>query len=210
MHAPLARHLVRFERVLPVGVPTEPPVIELVSVVSEPTVTMTVGAFESRLDAEREALRASLAAEHTERRERADAAHTQALAAAVADVAALRDAEEGAAVAARIATAIDALRHSLAEQLAKTLRPLLADAVAARTVAALVETVARVLADPDHPVLTIRGPAARLAAAEAALGTGSVTYEATDGDELHVTANGIRIETRAAAALAALAATEGA
>ncbi len=130
------------------------------------------------------------------------------LAAAVADAAARRDAEEGAAVAAQISDATQALGDSLAAQLAKTLRPLLADAVASRTLAALVDTVARVLADPDHPALTIRGPAARLAAVEAELGTGGVTYEASDGDELHVTANGIRIETRAAAALAALAATE--
>ncbi len=205
MHAPLARHLARFERILPAGA-SAAPLAETVPDSSEPTVTMTVAAFEARLDT----LRASLEAEHVAARERADAAHTQALAAAAADAAARRDAEEGAALAAEVAAATRALHDGLAEQFAKTLRPLLLEAVAARTVGALVDTVARILADPDHPALTIRGPAARLAAVEAALGTEGVTFEATEGDELHVAANGIRIETRVAAALAALAATEGA
>ena len=36
-----------------------------------------------------------------------------------------------------------------------------------------------------------------------------MTFEAIDADELSVTGNGIRIETRLATTLAALAATEG-
>ncbi len=208
MHAPLARHLVRFARP-PAGASAVPPVSELAPDAPEPMVTMTVAAFEAQLDAAREALRMSLSAAHALERDQADIAHVEALAGAVAAAAARRDAEEAAALAAQIASAAQALRYDFADQLARTLRPLLAEAVAARTTAALVETVAQVLADPDHPPLTIRGPAALLATVEAALAGECVTFEAIDADELSVTGNGIRIETRLATTLAALAATEG-
>ena len=142
--------------------------------------------------------------------DRSRGAHAERLAAAVAEASTRRDAEEAAALAAQIASATRTLRDDLADQLAKTLRPLLAEAVAARTAAALVETVAQVLADPDHAPLTIRGPATLLAMVAAARAEDGVSFEAIDGEELTVTGNGIRIETRLAATLAALAATEGA
>lgn len=208
MHAPLARHLVRFARP-PAGASAVPLLSEVAPDAPAPTVTMTVAAFEAQLDAVREAMRRSLSAEHASERDQADIAHVEALAGAVAAAAAQRDAEDAAALAAQIASAVQTLRDDLADQLARTLRPLLAEAVAARTTAALVETVAQVLADPDHPSLTIRGPAALLATVGVALTGEGVTFEAIDGNELSVTGNGIRIETRLAETLAALAATEG-
>ena len=209
MHAPLARHLARFSPVPPAGASTAPlAAAEVAPQEAEPTLTVT--AFEARLEATRDALRATLEAGHAAERARAEAAHAETLAAAVNAAAAHRDAEAAAALAAQIAIAMQDLRDMLSGQLASALRPLLAEAVAARAASALVDTVERVLADPDHPVLTLRGPAPLLAAVEAALGAESVTFEATDGDEITVTANGIRIETRLDAALAAVAAMEGA
>ena len=208
MHAPLARHLVRFARPS-AGASAVPLLSEVVPDAPEPIVTMTVAAFEAQLEAAREAMRMSLSAEHASERDQVDIAHVEALAGAVAAAAAQRDAEDAAALAAQIASAVQSLRGDLTDQLASTLRPLLAVAVAARTAAALIETVAQVLADPDHPPLTIRGPAALLDTVEVALAGEGVTFEAIDGDALSVTGNGIRIETRLAETLAVLAATEG-
>lgn len=209
MHAPLARHLSRFQRpasdtpLVPIAVDRKPERLE-------PTVTMTVAALEARLDAARDAMRALMDAEKLSELQRADAAHAEALMAAVAEATARRDVEEGGIVAAQITAAMQSLHGSLAEQLASTLRPLLVEAAAARAVAALVETVQRLLSDVDCPAMTIRGPEGLMTALEAALGSTGVTFVVTAGDEVTVAADGIRIETRLAAALAALAATEGA
>ena len=118
MHAPLARHLVRFARP-PAGASAVPPVSELAPDAPEPMVTMTVAAFEAQLDAAREALRMSLSAAHALERDQADIAHVEALAGAVAAAAARRDAEEAAALAAQIASAAQALRDDFADQLAR-------------------------------------------------------------------------------------------
>ncbi len=208
MHVPLAQHLVRFPRVLPAGIACAPDDAEVAGDLSETSVTMTIAALEARLEAACDVLRSSLEAQHAAEREHAEAAHNEALATALAEAAARRDAEEGAALAAQIASSIQAIHDVVVEQLAKTLRPLLAEAVAARAAATLVDIVERVLADPDHPALTIRGPAPLLAGIEAALRTESVTFVVVDGDEVSVVANGILIETRLAATLAAFSITE--
>ena len=210
MHVPLAQHLVRFSRVPPADIACTPDDAELVFALSEPSVTMTVAALEARIDEACDALRISLETRHAAERERAEAAHGAALATALSEAAARRDAEEGAALAAQITSSTQAIHDVVVEQLAKTLRPLLAEAVAARAAAALVDIVEGVLADPDHPALTIRGPAPLLAVVEAALRTESVTFAVSDGDEVSVVANGILIETRLATALAAFSITEGA
>ncbi len=210
MHVPLAHHLVRFPRFPAADAPCASDDAEVACDLSETSVTMTVAALEERIEEACEALRDSLDAQHAAQREHAEAAHSAALATALAEVAAHRDAEEGAALAAQIADATRAIQDVLAEQLAKTLRPLLAEAVAARTTAALVDIVERVLSDADHPVLTIRGPAPLLAVVEATLRNKGVTFEVVDGDEVSVAANGIRIETRLAAALAAFSTAVGA
>lgn len=208
MHVPLAQHLVRFSRVPAAYNVSEPVEAEVVFDLSEPTVTMTVGALEARIAQACDALRSSLEAGHTADTKNAEAVHNAALATAVSEAAARRDGEEGAALAAQIASATQAIHDVVVEQLAKTLRPLLAEAVAARAAAALVEIVEGVLADPEHPALTIRGPAPLLAVVEAALHTDSVTFVVVDGDEVSVAGNGILIETRLAASLAAFSIPE--
>ena len=188
MHAPLARHLVRFERTPPAGASAAPLFAEAVPDVVEPT-----------HDDDRRRLRGAA------RRRARDAAR-------IACCRPRRTLRKGGRRACRSAwrrpwpmPPPDATRKRVPPSPPRSRTPrrrsatasppssrrrcgrFLADAVASRTLAALLDTVARVLADPDHPALTIRGPAARLAAVEAASwAPGSVTYEASDGDELHV------------------------
>lgn len=210
MHVPLAQHLVRFSRVPPADIEGTPNEEEVVFDLSEPSVTMTVGALEARIEEACDALRTSLEARHAAERDHAEAAHSAALATALDEAAARRDAQDGAALAAQIASSTRTIQDVVVEQLAKTLRPLLAEAVAARAAAALADIVQGALADPDHPALTIRGPAPLLAVVEAALHTDGVTFVVGDGDEISVAADGILIETRLAASLAAFSITEGA
>ena len=158
MDAPLARHLACFSRIPPVGASASP-VVAIVRDAAKPVVTMTVAAFEAQLEATRDDVRAILEAEHVARKAGGDAAHAEALASAVAAAASRRDADEGAAIAVQIEDAMTDLRDSLARQASRALQALLAEAVAARTVAVVVDTIERVLADPDHPALTVRGPA---------------------------------------------------
>ena len=205
MDAPFARHLVRFSRVPPAGASAAPISADVTPETVAPSVTMTIAAFEARLEAARHDARAMLEADHAACRASAEAGHAETLVSAVAAASSRRDAEEAVAIAAQITAAMEGLRDMLSGQLAKALHALFAEAVAARTVAALVEAIERALADPDHPALTVRGPGPLLAEIEASLGAGSVTFEVANADEVTVSGTGLRIETRLAAALAALA-----
>ena len=110
-----------------------------------------------------------------------------------------------AALTASCAAALADLRELMCARLADALRPLLADVVVKRAVADLSEALDRLLADPSHPPVKVRGPGDLIEALKAARSEISgIEYEAHDGIEITMTAEGSYVETRIAAAFAAL------
>ena len=175
---------------------------------AEPSITLSVADYEAHVMEAGQSVRRELEAEHAASLEDAETRHAEALAAAVSAVEAARDAEHGAAIASQIASAMTTMREAVSHDIARALRPLLDEAIVARTAAAVAKAIAGVIADPDHPTLTVSGPGPLLAAIESALEDGvAVEFTATDDDDVTVAANGIHIETRLAQALTAL--TEG-
>ena len=199
MNAPLSRYLTCFstpDLVETVG-------IELVEIKSD--ATWGAADLEARLEEARRATRADADREHVAAVAALGAAHEDALAAARATLCAT----EGRGIAALIDAAFARLHDTLAESFAAVLRPLLAEVVAERTVAALVEALDRLLAAPKHPVVVLRGPADLIEAVRAARPShDGLALVVEDGIEAFCTVDGTHVETRLAATLASLAATE--
>lgn len=211
MNAPLSRYLTSFSPPdTPKLVVVEPPDMEPepeLEVEPEPQPERAVEAepVETALDVALRELRDETA--RTRAQEIAALEATQAEALKSALVAAR--AEWAAANADAIGTLIDGalahLRAMLSERVAVVLRPLLAEAILARTLEVINQTIVRILADPDHPCLTVRGPRDLVEAlrARAPEGAGTI-YETADSMEVTVTADGMHVETRLGHALAAL------
>ena len=177
---------------------------------AEPSVTLTAVELEARLAAARR----SAGEEATSAHETAlaDAALAYAALAAEAMAAARREwvASEGKGIAAAL-DAVAVLRELLAAKVAEVLRPLLAQAFAERACLALGAAVEQILDDPDQPCLTVSGPtdlleAIRAARAATREGEQAIAYVVADTPDVVVAARATRVETRLAAALAALAA----
>ena len=201
MNAPFARHLVRFAAEAspyapsPLGAPV-------------PTVTLAVAELDAMIEEARVAAR-----------DEADAAHAAVLAAtedaqasALAEALSAARTEWCAGAAGDLAGLVEgafvSLQADLANTLAKVLRPLLADAARERSCASLEAALARLLADPTHPAITLRAPADLVAALRARGLPAAVTLVVADAPEAVATCAGTRIETRLQAALADLSATE--
>ena len=198
MNAPLSRYLTRF---------AEPAAVKPSLAMVEPMVTLTVAELDARLEAAAVAARAEAEAVHMVLRaeiEQAQAsAVTEAVAAARADWC---DATSGE-MAGMIEGALTTLHTNLADATARALRPLLASEVRERTLAAVETTVARLLADPLRPAVTVRAPTDLVAALRArGLGAG-VTFTVAETVDAIVSCGNTHIETRLAAALADIAGT---
>lgn len=213
-HAPLARHLARFPAAFAAtAVALPPPAPPVEAAPAEPQVSLTASELEARLGAA-----------HRDGAERAQAEAGRALAALRAEHdAAVAGAASAAAAAARAECVAFAAEHvagqidaafaavvaTLGAGLADALRPLVASALVERAVAELAAALDKLLADPDHPPVVVRGPADLLAALDAARGgRRGLELVPADGGELVVTAAGAHLETRLAGAFATLAAAE--
>ena len=173
-----------------------------------PTVTLAVAELDARLDDAREAARAETDGAHAI--VLAAMQDTQASAVAEALAAARTEWCTGAAadLGGLVETAFATLQADLSDAIARILRPLLAEAVRERTCAALEAALARLLADPAHPAITLRAPADLVAALRARGLPGGVQLVVGDAPEAVVTCAGTRIETRLEAALADVSAVE--
>lgn len=212
-HAPLARHLSRFSMIAPAANdlrfdphPDESP---------EPGISTAAAdalALEARIEAARAETRAAMEAGWLDERVRLDRENALSTAQAVAAARSEGIERDGGLVAAQIATAVATLRDDLAGQVAAALRPLLAEAVVGRAVAAVVATIERALVDPGGGCLRVSGPAALLATIEAKLASrAALTFVPDDAvADVSVTGRDICIRSRLADALATLSAGEDA
>ena len=198
MNAPLSRYLTRFHAEA-AAAPSPPRV--------EPTVTLTVADLDTRVEEARAAAHAEAEALHAAQCVELEHAHELAVTDAVVTARAEWCAGTAGEIAGNIERAFAVLHADLAEASAKVLRPLLVEAARERTLAALETTVARLLADPAHPVITLRAPADLVVALRARGMPAGVAFAVAEAAEATVTCGGTRIETRLAAALADIAET---
>jgi hypothetical protein len=201
MNAPLSHFLTRFADV---GEAIAHPIIPI-----EARVSLTASDLEARLaaarDMEREsaaqahdlAMMALMTAQETER--------AQALATALADW----ETSQAAMLVGHLDSALAVLKESLSDTIAAVLRPLLAEAISDRARTALHDALDRILADPDQPCLTVRGPSGLLEAIRVARpAAAGLAFEVVETCDVVVTASTTHIETRLGAALAELARVE--
>ena len=203
MVSPLARHLTRFTAETSGAILAPEPDALL------PQVSLAAGDLEARLQQARaQAIAEALAAaERTTAQLKSDQA--QAIASAVAAARADWVATQASALEALCRAAFDEMRDLLCSRVTDILRPMLAEIVTARAVSSLSDAVDRLVTDPSHPVLTIRGPGDLLAALRTLRGeSASVLYEEAATAEIKMTAAGAHVETKLAAALAMLRAPE--
>lgn len=106
--------------------------------------------------------------------------------------------EEAGVLAAALATAMAEVRTRIADTVAQALRPFLAERAVEQAIDGLAAQIRRVLADPDHPVLTVSGPADLLARVSAALAAeaGAVSFQPDDRPDIRVVAGTTLLETR--------------
>jgi hypothetical protein len=205
MNAPLANYLTRFSTESTEG----PVAIALLGADAfEPMVTLGAGELEARLDDARRSARDAADAASSEERERLCKEHETAMAEALALARADWCATTADQLAASVEGALRTLHEALATAIAHAIRPLLADAVRERTLTLLSAAIDRLLEDPSHPVITVRGPADLVAALLARHARDGLQHVEADTPEITITAAGALIETRLEAALAELAQTE--
>lgn len=203
MNAPFSRYLTRF----PSDATAMAAMPETTDAASQVTLGLTE--LEARLDAARREVRSAAEQQRELEITALVATHEAALAEALGAARAEWCHAEGGSAASLIDAAVLQLRESLAERIAAVLRPLLAEAIVERSTAALGDALDRILADPAHPCLTLRAPGDLIAAIRAKrLSHDGVTFLVADAVEAVVTGDGVLIETRLGAALAALAPTE--
>ena len=199
MVSPLARHLTRFTpEISDVILAPEPDL-------PEPQVTLAVADLETRLHQARAHARAEALAESDRTIAQMTSDHQMAVANAVAAARADWVASQAADLDASCRAAVNDLRDLMCSRVADILRPVLDEAVTARALLGLSDAMDRLVADPSHPVLTIRGPGDLIAALKAARGeTSGVLYEDAATVEIKMTAEGALVETKLGAALALL------
>ena len=212
MNAPLARYLTRFSEVEPVAA------LSFDRAFSEPA--FSEPAFDGplasdpeedlaeRLAAAREEALAEAGADAASQVLALTASHQVALTDALVEARARWVADEGATHAALIGQAFTDLREDLSRRIAGALKPLLTAALVERAQAAVSEAIDHIVADPDHPVVTVRGPSDLLDGIKAARAEAQalerITYLTAAGVEIIVDAAGTHVETKLAAALAAI------
>ena len=199
MVSPLARHLTRFTpEIAGVVLPPEPEA-------AEPQITLAVSDLEARLHQARGRALAEAHAESARAIAQMNSDRDLAIAGAVATARAEWVATQAAALDASCRAAVNEMRELICSRVADILRPILVEAVTARAVSSLSDAVDRLIADPSHPVLTIRGPGDLIAALKDARGGSSnVLYEEAATTEIKMTAEGSHVETKLGAALAML------
>ena len=202
MNAPLSHYLVRFssEAAGEIVIPAR--------MVAEPTITLGVAELEERLAEARETARTVADTAHAIDRAGLIADHGAAIDAALTAARADWCATEAERITGLVEGAFAALHETLATQIAKVLRPLLAEALRERTLATLADALDRLLDDPAHPAITLTGPADLVAAIGAKGVRAELALVASDTLDAVVTAGGALVETKLSAALADLAATE--
>lgn len=106
--------------------------------------------------------------------------------------------DEAATLAKALTTAIGEVKARIADAAATALRPFLAEQVREAAIRDLVGQLSRILADPDHPALTVSGPTDLLARVSAALGAeaAAVAFVPADGADIRASVGATLIETR--------------
>lgn len=107
-------------------------------------------------------------------------------------------AEEAGVLSAALASAMAEVRGQIADVVAEALRPFLTEQAVEKAIDGLAAQIRRVLADPDHPVLTVSGPADLLARVSAALAAeaGAVSFQPDERADIRVVAGTTLLETR--------------
>ena len=202
MSAPLAPFLMRFSDREPVATFAFQPIAD------EPANVVSDDEIAERLEVCREETMAEAEAVASARLLALEETHQDALAAALTEARARWIADEGATHAALLGQAFADLREDLSRRVAIALKPLLTAALLERARAAIDEALDHIVADPDHPLVSVRGPSDLLDTIRAArAGTDAlerIAYTPSDAVEITVDAAGTHVETRLAAALAVL------
>lgn len=109
--------------------------------------------------------------------------------------------EQGATIAAGIADACRNLETEIAAAVARILEPFLSTAITQQAVAAFVDQLAVVAADPSRPVLRVTGPGDLLDAVRRKMGSPTVTieYRVSEGAEIRAVVDQTVIETQLSA-----------
>lgn len=163
-------------------------------------------ASEAELEAEDEApvVPAEVEARHQAEIEALKAAQEEALVAARAEW----SASEGERLASAFDAALAELRNTIDIKLAQALRPLLAAAIVTRVKTELIEVIDKLIGDSAQPSLRVRAPEDLLAVLKTARPDAPIEWVCGQSVEVTVTADGSTVESKLAAALADIAATE--
>ena len=214
MNAPLSRFLVEFSSA-PVSEPfalaeMEPLVDICEEIEAEPTITLTIAAFEQQLQDAREQAAAEARAElDAELRTQFDDERgelTRGFDAAREEWAN----EQGQHISSSLTAAMAQLETELSTALARALQPLFAEACQSRMLAELGTALAAILSDPSHPPVKISGPIDLLTAfGNAHPADIAIDYVVADQAELTIITDTSRIETRLSACLSSFQISEG-
>lgn len=165
---------------------------------------LALPAPEAEPEPEPEPLPAEVEARHQAEIEALKAAHEEALAAARAEWAA----SEGERLAGAFDAALSEMRNTIDSTLATVLRPLLAAAVVTRVKTELIETIDKLIGDSAQPSLRVRASEDLLAVLKSARPDAPIEWVCGPSVEVTITADGSTVESKLAAALADIAATE--
>ena len=110
-----------------------------------------------------------------------EAAVAEARAASAEELSAL-----GARVGTQIVDSLEEVRTQIADSVAELLKPFLLDAIANRSVAALLDALERLTRDPECPAVEVQGPQALVDAIAARLQSREVAVQASPGPETDV------------------------
>ena len=92
----------------------------------------------------------------------------------------------GARVGTQIVDSLEEVRTQIADSVAELLKPFLLDAIANRSVAALLDALERLTRDPECPAVEVQGPQALVDAIAARLQSREVAVQASPGPETDV------------------------
>jgi hypothetical protein len=210
MNAPLSRFLVEFSGA-PVVEPFELADMEpLPEPDAEPTIGMTVVAFEQHVQDAREQAAADARAEaEAALRAEFDEERAEMTRAFEAEREAWAN-EQGLQISASLTASVAQLEVELSAALARALQPLFEEACQSRMLAELGTALAAILGDPSHPPVRISGPVDLLTAfGNAHPGDIAIDYVVADQAELTIVTDTSRIETRLAACLSTFQTSKG-
>lgn len=106
--------------------------------------------------------------------------------------------EEAGVLATALTSAMAEVKTEIADAVARALQPFLAEQARETAIDGLARQIRRILADPDHPVLTVSGPADLLGRVSAVLAAeaGAVSFQPDGRPDIRVVAGTTLIETR--------------